>query len=116
MANAVHKLRSEGKEERPQQPEQRRGDGAAAAQLRRPEQLRERMKLRMHRQACGGVSMQTCVPDLDHASGLVGFSLCPDLKGVRLSVSCSGRCTNAGLILYFFFCFICMHIPEFCEP
>ena len=37
--------------------------------------------------------MHACVPDLDHASGLVGFLLCPDLKGVRLSVSCLG---NAG--------------------
>uniref|UniRef100_A0A453C4L7 Uncharacterized protein n=1 Tax=Aegilops tauschii subsp. strangulata TaxID=200361 RepID=A0A453C4L7_AEGTS len=63
--------------------------------LRRPEQLRERMKLRLHGQACGGVSMHACVPDLEHASGLVGFSLCPDLKGVPLSVSCSGPCTNA---------------------
>lgn len=105
MANAVHKLRSEGKEERPQQPEQRQGDGAAVAQLRRPEQLRERMKLRLHRQACGGVSMHACVPDLDHASGLVGFLLCPDLKGVRLSASCSGPCTNAGAVLQLFFVF-----------
>ncbi|XP_045088139.1 uncharacterized protein [Aegilops tauschii subsp. strangulata] len=39
--------------------------------------------------------MHACVPDLEHASGLVGFSLCPDLKGVPLSVSCSGPCTNA---------------------
>ena len=50
---------------------------------------------------------------------LGGSLLCPILKGVHLlwyRALESGRCTNAGLILYFFFCFICMHIPEFCEP
>ena len=51
------------------------------------------------------VSMHACVPDLEHASGLVGFSLCPDLKGVPLSVSCSGPCTNAGAVLQLFFVF-----------
>ena len=59
--------------------------------------------------------MHACVPDLEHASGLVGFSLCPDLKGVPLSVSCSGPCTNAGAVLQLFFVFflVCMQVRFF---
>lgn len=34
-----------------------RGDGAAAARPRRPEQLRERMERRLHGRARGGASM-----------------------------------------------------------